>query len=253
MLAETLLIFGLLWQRKRRRESELHVRESEERFRLVANTAPVMIWMSGTDKLCTYFNQPWREFTGRSLDEELGDGWAEGVHPEDLQRCLDTYTQSFDRREKFRMEYRLRYYSGEYRWILDIGVPRFNQDGSFAGYIGIGVDVTDRKRAEEELRESEERFRLAAQAGKMYAYEWDPRSDVVTRSEEYVNILGLGDPKEQFTRQQLAARVHPDDRARFVSSVDQLTPENPTTQISYRVLRPDGFCNLAGKERTCIL
>jgi PAS domain S-box-containing protein len=138
------------------------------------------------------------------------------------------------------MEYRLRYYSGEYRWILDIGVPRFNQDGSFAGYIGIGVDVTDRKRAEEELRESEERFRLAAQAGKMYAYEWDPRSDVVTRSEEYVNILGLGDPKEQFTRQQLAARVHPDDRARFVSSVDQLTPENPTTQISYRVLRHDG-------------
>ncbi len=125
------------------------LRESEERFRLIADTAPVLIWMSGTDKLCTYFNKPWLEFTGRSLESELGNGWAEGVHPEDLQRCLDAYTQSFDRQEKFRMEYRLRQHDGEYRWILDVGVPRFNADGSFEGYIGIGVDVNDRKRAEE--------------------------------------------------------------------------------------------------------
>ena len=133
------------------------MRESEERFRLVADTAPVLIWMSGTDKLCTYFNKPWLDFTGRSLEQELGNGWAEDVHPEDFQRCLDTYTQSFDRREKFRMEYRLRWHDGEYRWILDVGVPRFNQDRSFARYIGIGVDVIDRKQAEEALRASEER------------------------------------------------------------------------------------------------
>ena len=129
------------------------VRESEQRFRLVADTAPVLIWMSGTDKLCTYFNKPWLDFTGRSIEQELGNGWAEGVQPEDLQRCLDTYGQSFDKREKFRMEYRLRRSDGEYRWILDIGVPRFSQDSSFAGYIGIAVDVTERKKAEESLRE----------------------------------------------------------------------------------------------------
>jgi PAS domain S-box-containing protein len=148
ILAETLLIVGLLWQRARRRQVETKVRESEERFRLVANTAPVLIWMSGPDKLCNYFNQPWLEFTGRPIELELGNGWAQAVHPEDFRECLDTYTKAFDQRKSFKMEYRLRRHDGQHRWLLDVGVPRFNTDGSFAGYIGSGVDVTDRKLAE---------------------------------------------------------------------------------------------------------
>lgn len=131
--------------------AEQAIRESEERFRLVANTAPVLIWMSGPDKLCTYFNRPWLEFTGRPIEAELGNGWADGVHPEDLSACLNTYTNAFDRHESFKMQYRLRRNDGEYRWVFDLGVPRFNEDGYFAGYIGSCIDVTERKMAEEAL------------------------------------------------------------------------------------------------------
>ncbi len=127
------------------------LRESEGRFRSVANTAPVMIWMSGPDRLCTYCNQPWLEFTGRQLEAELGNGWAECVHPEDRQACAETYTRAFDRRQAFTSEYRLRRHDGEYRWIQATVVPRFESAESFAGYISSAVDVTDRKRAEDSL------------------------------------------------------------------------------------------------------
>jgi PAS domain S-box-containing protein len=153
-----------------RKRAEQTLRESEERFRLVANTAPVLIWMSGTDKLCTFFNQCWLDFTGRSMEQEMGEGWATGVHPEDLESCLRIYSDAFDARLDFEMEYRLRRFDGRYRWILDYGVPRFESDGTFCGYIGSCLDITDRKRTEASLEElsgrlitaqEEERTRIA--------------------------------------------------------------------------------------------
>ena len=148
---EAVRMLGMAVDITERKQAEQVLREGEERFRLVANTVPVMIWMSGTDKLCTYVNQHWLEFTGRPLEAELGNGWAESVHPEDVNRCMHTYAQAFDRRESFQTEYRLRRHDGEYRWLSDTGVPRFNPDHSFAGYIGSGTDVTERKLAEESL------------------------------------------------------------------------------------------------------
>jgi len=131
--------------------AEEKLRESEDRFRLVANKAPVLIWMSGTDKLCTFFNQGWLNFTGRSRERELGEGWVAGVHPDDLAHCLETYSAAFDARADFEMEYRLRRFDGAYRWVVDHGVPRFEPDGTFCGYIGTCVDTTDRKLSEESL------------------------------------------------------------------------------------------------------
>ncbi len=139
-----------------RKQAEARLRKSEELFRLTADSAPVMIWMSGTDKLCYWFNQGWLDFTGRAMEAEIGVGWADGVHPDDFDRCVETYVAAFENREEFRQEYRLCRYDGEYRWILDSGVPHFHPDGSFAGYIGSCIDIHERKQVEESLRLSEE-------------------------------------------------------------------------------------------------
>ena len=130
-------------------QSDEKLRESEQNFRTLADSGQAMIWTSGTDKLCNYFNRVWLEFTGRTHEEEVGNGWAEGVHPDDLQRCLNTYVEAFDRREKFSMEYRLRRYDGEYRWILDESCPRYDSHNKFTGYIGHCLDITNHKQIED--------------------------------------------------------------------------------------------------------
>ncbi|MHC1710018.1 MAG: nitrogen regulation protein NR(II) [Methanomassiliicoccales archaeon] len=126
--------------------------EYDERFRIMADVAPVLIWMAGLDKLCYFFNQPWLDFTGRTMEQEMGNGWAEGVHPDDFDRCLRIYTTSFDAREDFRMEYRLKRHDGQYRWILDTGRKIVDENGDFRGFIGSCVDVQDMKDAEERSR-----------------------------------------------------------------------------------------------------
>ena len=128
---------------QRHRETQ---QTAEAHFRLLADAAPVMIWMSGPDALCTYVNRAWIEFRGRTLDEEAGNGWIEGLHPDDRGLCLETYLKAFGTRQPFRMRCRVRRAGGEYSWVEDAGVPRYDDGGVFAGFMGSAIDITDRKR-----------------------------------------------------------------------------------------------------------
>ncbi|HEX5715951.1 MAG TPA: PAS domain-containing protein [Thermoanaerobaculia bacterium] len=135
---------------KRLLERLLPQRENEERFRIMAESAPVFVWMSGKDRLCEWFNPPWLEFRGRTLEQEIGHGWEEGIHPDDLDRCWDAFYSVYEARREFSVEYRLLRHDGEYRWMLTRGIPRFGADGELAGYIGSVIDIHDRRRAEQE-------------------------------------------------------------------------------------------------------
>jgi PAS domain S-box-containing protein len=125
-----------------------------DQFKLLADNAPVMIWRAGLDKMCDFFNEPWLRFSGRTMEQELGFGWAEGVHPEDYDRCVAIYITAFDARDEFSMPYRLRRHDGEYRWLLDNGRPFHAADGAFSGYFGSCIDITDMVEARETLQAS---------------------------------------------------------------------------------------------------
>lgn len=137
-----------------RKQAEEALRESENLFASLANSGRGMVWTSGLDKKCTYFNATWLTFTGRTLEQELGDGWTEGVHPDDLDRYVQIYSDSFDNRVAFSMDYRLRHHSGQYRWILDDGSPRYDKNGLFLGYIGHCLDISHIKQVEQELEQA---------------------------------------------------------------------------------------------------
>lgn len=157
MLTGAVLVFRDIAER---RHAERSMIDSELRFRHMADSSPALIWMSGLDKLCHYFNKPWLDFTGRTFEQEWGNGWAEGIHPDDRKRCVATYEAAFDARQSFSMDYRLRRFDGEYRWLLDNGSPRYAADGSFLGYIGSCIDITERMELEQMIREQKEWLRV---------------------------------------------------------------------------------------------
>ena len=161
-----------------RDQTEIALKESESRFRLMADSAPVLIWIADKDKVATWFNQTALAFMGRKLEQVIGKGWLESVHPEDLQRCSEQFIQHFDRREPFHTEFRIKYFDGTYRWILDSGTPCFDDQGNFVGYVGSAIDINDRVAAEAKLRT------LST------AIEQSPTSVLITDTEakiEYVN------------------------------------------------------------------
>ena len=160
---QALLITGLVMQRIRRRRIEYALRESEGRFRRVADGAPVMLWTAGPDSTVDFVNSTVLEFTGLSMEQALGDGWLGRVHPDDVAQCLRTYLPAIEARQPFRVEFRFRRADGSYRWLLDTGVPRFGPDGSLAGYIGSALDITERKDMEQALLDNRDELTRANQ------------------------------------------------------------------------------------------
>jgi PAS domain S-box-containing protein len=220
----------------------------ERRFRHLMDSAPVMIWASGPDKLCNYFNQPWLSFTGRTFQQELGDGWADGVHQEDLDRCLEIYVSHFDRREPFRMEYRLRRADGEYRWILDSGAPRYSKDGSFAGFIGSCIDITERKRAEDSLRASEARWRSIFEHSVVGIGTIDRDKRYLSANPALQKMLGYSE--EELRGLTLAAVIHPEERDATDLGLDAVWEgRQESYRIEKRMIRKDGsviWVNITG-------
>jgi len=237
-VAIPLLFLAALIEERATGEDEL--RESESRFQIVADAAPVLIWMAGVDKLCTFFNKPWLQFTGRSMEQELGNGWAEGVHQDDMQRCLQVYASAFDARQSFVMQYRLRRHDGEYRWVSDQGVPRYDTHGMFAGYIGSCVDVTELVNKDRALQESEERMRVAAEAVNLGIWEWDLSKDEIWATNARRALLGLP-ASGTIALADFITRLHPDDRDRVRRIMDDAIHSGEDFDSEYRLILPDGI------------
>ena len=237
-LAIPLLFLAALIEERVTGESEL--RESESRFQIVADAAPVLIWMAGVDKLCTFFNKPWLQFTGRSMEQEFGNGWAEGVHQDDLERCLQVYTSAFDARQPFVMQYRLRRDDGEYRWLSDQGVPRYDAQGTFVGYIGSCVDVTELMTKDEALRQSEERMRLAAAAVNLGIWEWHLATNEIWATNARRAVLGWPSTGK-VTFEDFMSQVHPEDRSRIQQTINDALCDGKDYESEYRLVLPDGI------------
>ncbi|MBS4052413.1 MAG: PAS domain S-box protein [Methylomonas sp.] len=207
------LIASFLDISERCRLEELQ-RQMLQRFDTLANASPALIWTSGLDKQCDWFNRCWLEFTGRTIEQEKGSGWTEGVHPQDLEHCLSTYISAFDARQPFAMEYRLRRHDGKYRWLFDQGLPRHDANGDFLGYIGSCMDITEEKNVRDELNISEQRLRLALRAANQGMFDLDLESGKAIVSPEYPLMLGYDPDNFSETYTTWFERLHPDDRER---------------------------------------
>jgi PAS domain S-box-containing protein len=227
-----------------RKQAELVIQESESRFRYLADNAPVLIWMSGLDKLCFHFNKTWLDFTGRTMEQELGNGWVEGVHPDDFQFCLDVYTTSFDMHQSFEMEYRLRRFDGEYHWMLDTGIPRFGADGEFLGYIGTCTDISDRKAVEQEILEKQKFIQKIAEASPniLYLYDLQEQCNVYS-NREIASVLGYTSTEIQAMGADLFTNLmHPEDLTKIPDYYRQIeaAQSEEVFEIEYRMRHANG-------------
>src|SRR3984885_7857392 len=221
--------------------AEAALRESEARFRDIADATPVLIWISGIDKACIWFNSRWLTFTGRSIEQESGYGWTDGIHPDDLNRCVTAYNASFDRREPYRTEYRRRRFDGEWRMLDASGVPRFIE-GEFVGYIGCCIDVTEQRASARALSESEEQLRLATEAAEVGLWDLDMATDTLYWPARVKAMFGIS-AQVPVSMADFYEGLHPEDRphtvAAFTAAVDPV--RRALYDVEYRTVgKEDG-------------
>gem|GEM_PF-1163371 len=240
-----LKIAGTMRDITKRKQSEARLKESELQYRNLANSGQALIWTSTPDKKCDYFNQVWLDFTGRTLEQELGDGWAEGVHPDDLDRCVGIYTSSFDARKSFSMDYRLRYNDGTYRWLMDDGKPRYNSHGDFLGYIGHCLDITDRIEAIEELNKKTDELTLAynqlaiaQKIGQIGSWSFNIKTRELKGSPESLKLFGFANNPADFTVENLEACIP--ERERVVQASYDLIEKDIPYNLEYEIHPADG-------------
>ena len=221
-----------------RKRMEQALRESEKRFRDIADTAPVMIWMAGPDMGCNFLNRPWLEFRGRTMEQEAGNGWLSGVHPDDQVRCATIYGSSFEARRSFQMEYRVQRADGEYRWVLDNGTPHY-REGDFVGYIGSCIDITGQKAVEAQLRSNQVQLMDSQRLAKVGSWEVDIATKKTRWSDEWYRIFGLPrDVRADF--ETFLSCVHPKDRKIVLEAETRARSEDAPFDLEFRIFRPDG-------------
>lgn len=231
-----------------RRQVEADLRSSEERFRNLADHAPMKIWVTDSTGYCTYLNQRWYKFTGQTEATGLGFGWLEAVHPDDREFSKVIFLNALEQQMAFQLEYRLRRHDGEYCWAIDAASPWIGQNGEFKGYIGSVVNIHDRKQAELALQEAHIQLEAALVAGAIYTWRWNIVEDVFAADRNFAHLFGV-DPEEAVTGVSLEALlngIHPDDRDRIVARIEHAIATGETYTEEYRVLNADG-------EERCVI
>jgi PAS domain S-box-containing protein len=213
------------------------LQQQHQHLYTVANASPVLLWSSGRDKGCDWFNERWLSFTGRSLAQERGHGWTDGVHPDDINRCLAVYGDAFDVRQPFSMEYRLRRCDGQYRWMLDQGMPRMDAQGAFAGFIGSCLDITETKALEAQVLAQADYFRVLVEGANSFIAMYDTQGHRLYANPAYRHLLG--DERNQLGRLSWDD-VHPDDRVAVRRVFDETVCTGVGQSARFRIMTVQG-------------
>ncbi|WP_020471123.1 PAS domain S-box protein [Zavarzinella formosa] len=217
------------------------LRESEVRFRHMADHSPVMVWVTDEEGSCTYLNRNWYDFTGQSTEEALKFGWLQATHPDDKRLAAESYMAAHARREGFRMEYRLRRSDGTYRWMIDAGAPRFSESGEFLGYVGSVIDIHDRRQAEDDLRDARSRLDSALEAGAIATWVWDIPNNRVFADANLARLFGVSDEEAQGGELGVFLKaIHPDDIDRVSEVINLSVRTGGRFESDYRLKTATG-------------